>query len=229
MPPSPFMASSSPGAVASMVPWAWGPLTAAAGRSMCLPCRSRHARSPAILFAVAQCMSLRHEVVRQLSNRLRKTMRSVGSKPDTAAFSDTSGVLKGVQAHFAGVLTFTVMFVDMLGVLKGVYAHPAGMTRLQLLSGSMGCVLSMCGDVTDIDESLFVMWQVACGGEHTMVIAQQGRVFVWGRGNTGQTGLGTTATINLPTRLEALNGQHITQVSVHPFPINYQECSQNAR
>ena len=66
------------------------------------------------------------------------------------------------------------------------------------------------------------MWQVACGGEHTMVIAQQGRVFVWGRGNTGQTGLGTTATINLPTRLEALNGQHITQVSVHSFPINYQ-------
>ena len=70
-------------------------------------------------------------------------MWSVGSKPDTAAFSDTCGVLKGVQAHFSGVLTFTVMFFDMLGVLKGVYAHPAGMTRLQLLSGPMVCVLSM--------------------------------------------------------------------------------------
>ena len=42
-------------------------------------------------------------------------MRSVGSKSDTAAFSDTCGVLKGVQAHFSGVLTFTVMFVDMFG------------------------------------------------------------------------------------------------------------------
>ena len=46
-----------------------------------------------------------------------------------------------------------------------------------------------------------------------MVIAQQGRVFTWGRGNTGQTGLGITDTVTLPTRVEALEGRHVTQVT----------------
>lgn len=57
-----------------------------------------------------------------------------------------------------------------------------------------------------------VVLQLACGGEHTMVITQQGRVFSWGRGSTGQTGLGTTDTVTLPTRLQALQDHHVTQV-----------------
>ena len=55
--------------------------------------------------------------------------------------------------------------------------------------------------------------QVVCGGEHTMVICQQGRVFSWGRGNCGQTGLGTTDTVTLPARLEALEDHCATQVT----------------
>ena len=57
-----------------------------------------------------------------------------------------------------------------------------------------------------------VVLQLACGGEHTMAITQQGRVFSWGRGSTGQTGLGTTDTVTLPTRLQALQDHHVTQV-----------------
>ena len=55
--------------------------------------------------------------------------------------------------------------------------------------------------------------QVVCGGEHTMAICQQGKVFSWGRGNCGQTGLGTTDTVTLPARLEALENHSVTQVT----------------
>ncbi|DBA87172.1 TPA: hypothetical protein ACH3X2_005178 [Trebouxia sp. C0005] len=55
--------------------------------------------------------------------------------------------------------------------------------------------------------------QVVCGGEHTMAICQQGKVFSWGRGNCGQTGLGTTDTVTLPARLEALENHSVTQIT----------------
>lgn len=60
------------------------------------------------------------------------------------------------------------------------------------------------------------MWwimQVACGGEHTMMICPEGRVYTWGRGNMGQTGLGSTETVNVPTMVKGLLGKHIMQVS----------------
>lgn len=57
-----------------------------------------------------------------------------------------------------------------------------------------------------------MLHQVACGGEHTLVISKQGRVFAWGRGNVGQTGLGSNDTTNVPTCVQTLEGQHITQV-----------------
>ena len=64
-----------------------------------------------------------------------------------------------------------------------------------------------------LNEEVYDM-QVVCGGEHTMVICQQGRVFSWGRGNCGQTGLGTTDTVILPARLEALEDRCVTQVTI---------------
>ncbi len=64
-----------------------------------------------------------------------------------------------------------------------------------------------------LNEEVYGM-QVVCGGEHTMVICQQGRVFSWGRGNCGQTGLGTTETVTLPARLEALEDHCVTQVTI---------------
>ncbi|KAL3150238.1 hypothetical protein ABBQ32_000096 [Trebouxia sp. C0010 RCD-2024] len=52
--------------------------------------------------------------------------------------------------------------------------------------------------------------QVACGGQHTLVISKQGRVFAWGQGSVGQTGLGRKETVNVPTCIQALEGQHVT-------------------
>ena len=54
--------------------------------------------------------------------------------------------------------------------------------------------------------------QVACGGEHTMVVSQQGRVYAWGRGHVGQTGLGINDTLNVPACIQTLDGQHVIQV-----------------
>lgn len=81
------------------------------------------------------------------------------------------------------------------------------------------CALDACGNTAKglLDEEVYAM-QVVCGGEHTMVISQQGRVFTWGRGNSGQTGLGTTDTVTLPARLEALEDHCVTQVIVMHRP-----------
>ena len=37
-------------------------------------------------------------------------------------------------------------------------------------------------------------------------------MFVWGHGSVGQTGLGTQDKVNVPTCVQALQGQHVTQV-----------------
>ena len=81
------------------------------------------------------------------------------------------------------------------------------------------CAVYACGDTAKrvLNEAVYDM-QVACGGEHTMVICQQGRVVSWGRGNCGQTGLGTTDTVALPARLEALEDHCVTQVTIMHRP-----------
>jgi len=33
--------------------------------------------------------------------------------------------------------------------------------------------------------------QASCGGTHTMVLSNEGRIFVWGRGSFGRLGSGT--------------------------------------
>lgn len=45
-----------------------------------------------------------------------------------------------------------------------------------------------------------------------MVISRQGRVFAWGQGSVGQTGLGMKETVNVPHCIEALEGRHVRQV-----------------
>ena len=54
--------------------------------------------------------------------------------------------------------------------------------------------------------------QVVCGGEHSMVITEGGKVYSWGRGNMGQTGQGHTETTNTPQLVQALQHLHVTQV-----------------
>ncbi len=101
--------------------------------------------------------------------------------------------------------------------------HPAGGSvllshipcQMYALDVRLGCMWKHCQ--RGAQEKVYSM-QVVCGGEHTMVICRQGRVFSWGRGNCGQTGLGTTDTVKLPARLEALEDHCVTQVTITHGP-----------
>ena len=54
---------------------------------------------------------------------------------------------------------------------------------------------------------------VACGGHHTVAVTEEGQVVSWGWGNDGQLGHGDTYDQTLPTRVQALAGQRVTDVA----------------
>ena len=54
--------------------------------------------------------------------------------------------------------------------------------------------------------------QVVCGGEHSMAIAEGGKVYSWGRGSVGQTGHGNSETLSEPKLVWAIQHLTITQV-----------------
>lgn len=54
--------------------------------------------------------------------------------------------------------------------------------------------------------------QVACGADHTVLLAVDSRVYSWGRGTWGQTGHGTTDNTCRPNRVQALEGHAVVQV-----------------
>jgi hypothetical protein len=56
--------------------------------------------------------------------------------------------------------------------------------------------------------------QLACGGDHTVVLDAGGGVWAWGRGTWGQTGQGHTDNTCLPQRVcGALQGRRVVQVA----------------
>lgn len=52
--------------------------------------------------------------------------------------------------------------------------------------------------------------QVACGGSHTAALTDNGQLFIWGRGNEGQLGLGDARSRPIPTLLKQLGEDHDT-------------------
>eukprot|EP00803_Ostreobium_quekettii_P009976 evm.model.scf_2796.2 EVM.evm.TU.scf_2796.2 scf_2796:5567-19194(-) len=55
--------------------------------------------------------------------------------------------------------------------------------------------------------------QIACGADHSLAVTAQGKVYSWGRGTCGQTGLGATDNTCTPTQIESLQEEYIIQVS----------------
>lgn len=55
--------------------------------------------------------------------------------------------------------------------------------------------------------------QVACGENHTVLLAEDGSVFAWGQGKWGQTGLAHTDNTCVPSRVAALQGRRVMQVA----------------
>lgn len=55
--------------------------------------------------------------------------------------------------------------------------------------------------------------QVICGGNHTMAVNSEGRLFSWGQGHWGQTGLGNTQDELIPKQVYALEGAQVIRAS----------------
>ncbi|CAH0477391.1 unnamed protein product [Peronospora belbahrii] len=69
--------------------------------------------------------------------------------------------------------------------------------------------------------------KVSCGGTHTATLTNLGRVFVWGRGDSGQLGIGSAwlketddkclMGVSQPHLLDRLNGEKVVQVACGAF------------
>eukprot|EP00850_Spirogloea_muscicola_P003742 SM000015S01242 [mRNA] locus=s15:773139:784742:- [translate_table: standard] len=55
--------------------------------------------------------------------------------------------------------------------------------------------------------------QIACGGDHTMALTDQSKLYTWGRGRWGQTGHGTQEDWSMPRRLEGLGPGRVKQIT----------------
>ncbi|XP_028835264.1 retinitis pigmentosa GTPase regulator b isoform X2 [Denticeps clupeoides] len=51
--------------------------------------------------------------------------------------------------------------------------------------------------------------RISCGDEHTALITENGKLFMFGSNNWGQLGLGTKATVNKPTCVKALKSEKV--------------------
>ncbi|KAM3584860.1 uncharacterized protein V6R79_001325 [Siganus canaliculatus] len=55
--------------------------------------------------------------------------------------------------------------------------------------------------------------KIACGDEHTALITENGKLFMFGSNNWGQLGLGSKATVNKPTCVKALKAEKVRLVA----------------
>ncbi|RLN68429.1 hypothetical protein BBP00_00001030 [Phytophthora kernoviae] len=72
-----------------------------------------------------------------------------------------------------------------------------------------------------------IILKVSCGGTHTAALTNLGRVYVWGRGDSGQLGIGSTwlqdtdddglLGVSRPHLLEGFNGEKVVQVACGAF------------
>ncbi|XP_052465533.1 X-linked retinitis pigmentosa GTPase regulator isoform X1 [Carassius gibelio] len=51
--------------------------------------------------------------------------------------------------------------------------------------------------------------RISCGDEHTALVTENGKLFVFGSNNWGQLGLGTKTTVNKPTCVKALKSERV--------------------
>jgi alpha-tubulin suppressor-like RCC1 family protein len=61
---------------------------------------------------------------------------------------------------------------------------------------------------------LFQIKMVSCGGDHTVVLTEEGKAYSFGLSTNGQLGLGTRILeASKPTLLAALNNMRLVQVT----------------
>jgi alpha-tubulin suppressor-like RCC1 family protein len=62
-------------------------------------------------------------------------------------------------------------------------------------------------------KSPVIIKDIKCGGDHTIILSSNGRVYVFGHGYTGQLGLGNTKNFDRPMIVKSLVRKTVNQIA----------------
>jgi len=157
----------------------------------------------------------------------------------TLAVADDGKVLAfGLAEHGQiGVGPVDATRIDRPKLVKTLSEHSSQRHIIHVAAGGKHSVfldahsvIDTCGDGTfgalglggtknfDVPRSLLSLWpvgvsQIAAGESHSAALTFDGTLFTWGRGRSGQLGLGDFQNASRPTLVKRLSGGCLTQVS----------------
>jgi alpha-tubulin suppressor-like RCC1 family protein len=82
----------------------------------------------------------------------------------------------------------------------------------------------LCLDESSIYKSPLQIADIKCGGEHTVILSNMGRVYTFGHGWTGQLGLGNSRNYDRPIIVKSLLNKKIVQIAAgwsHTLVLTY--------
>jgi alpha-tubulin suppressor-like RCC1 family protein len=68
-------------------------------------------------------------------------------------------------------------------------------------------------NISSVYRSPITIKDIKCGGEHTIVLSTNGRVYTFGHGYTGQLGLGNTKNYERPMIVKSLIKKTVNQIA----------------
>ncbi|RLN60951.1 hypothetical protein BBJ28_00002663 [Nothophytophthora sp. Chile5] len=132
--------------------------------------------------------------------------------------------------HSAAARGLTVQYVDAFyGALGTLYmwgeAHWGQLGLPKEFNAPHQSLPAKCPVLEEGGDEAIV--KISCGGTHTAALTNQGRVYVWGRGDSGQLGVGSEwlkdpedeglLGVSRPHLLEGFHGEKVVQVACGAF------------